>query len=300
LAGPPPDFSDPLLDALQRCPPPVYAVLEGAHVENAGQALRAAGLVAHPLYLEGDDTPDVDSGPHLVDLPNLYALERVRALAGDKPALVFWSWQEGRESLYRHLRTINLVEIPKEGDTSAFETVVFRHASPNVMASVVPLLSADQLSRLMGAASGICMDAPDFGGVRLVPRPADLPARPRGYLRFSPEQIEALEKVELAKSRARVFRFLKETAPGDCGTLGDENLRDTVLLAEASGNGFGIRSEHGHFLWAYLYLTTGGDVADTPEVRKAFDMERSGDPDRLVEQIFDAHVDALDDPRLGA
>ena len=68
-------------------------------------------------------------------------------MIGDKPATVFWSWQEGADALYRYLRTIGLIQIPARAarpGAPSHEAVVFRHADPNVMASILPLLDAAQ------------------------------------------------------------------------------------------------------------------------------------------------------------
>jgi hypothetical protein len=292
-----PDFSNPLLDALRQLPGPIFATVEGAHFNDATAELKEFGLSGLPLYLEGDSDADVASGPHLVAIRNAYALERLSAMIGDLPAAVFWSWQDGLNALYRHLRTINLIEIPNEDRAAgapSHETVVFRHADPNVMASILPLLDAAQFSRLIGNAAGLVMNAPERGGLKIAPRPENLPDPARGFLRLSDAQLKGLEAVELDKSRLRVARFLRETAPDETQALQESQMRDLVLAAEARGNELGLQSEHSHFLWAYMYVTTGGRSAEDRRIRAA--LTRTGvDPDRMMEKVFDAHIDALDD-----
>ena len=90
-----PGFSNPLLDALRQLPGEIFAVVEGAHFDDAPAELKARGLTGRPLYVEGEKDEDVASGPHLVRVRNLYALEKLLTMIGDKPAAVFWSWQQG-------------------------------------------------------------------------------------------------------------------------------------------------------------------------------------------------------------
>ena len=61
-----PDFSNPLLDALRQLPGEIFAVVEGAHFDDAPAELKKCGLAGRPLYLEGESDHDVASGPHLL------------------------------------------------------------------------------------------------------------------------------------------------------------------------------------------------------------------------------------------
>lgn len=54
-----------------------------------------------------------------------------------------------------------VVELPVR-----YELALLRHADPNVMAMLLPLLDASQVSRLFGRAAGLVIDSPDHGGLR--------------------------------------------------------------------------------------------------------------------------------------
>jgi hypothetical protein len=268
----PPDFSNPLLDTVRRLPAEIFAVVEGAHFDDAPAELKALGLAGRPLYLEGEKDSDVASGPHLVPIRNLYAFEKLGAMIGNKPAAVFWSWQHGAETLYRHLRTINLVEIPRENaggpGASAYEAVVFRHADPNVLASILPLLDASQFSRLLGAAAGIVMDATDFGGVKIAPRPDNLPASPHGFLRFSKDQIAVIRQRGGERSHRRIARYLREVAPDPTDKMSDAEIHAAVLKSEKTGKEIGLHSEQAFGKWSYLNIITGGRILEQDGVRR--------------------------------
>lgn len=166
-----------LSDTLRRTPRDVFAVVDGAHFDDLPSEIRAFGLTSRALYHDAADAAGIAAGPHLVPVPDDTAIDNVVAFVGDRPAAVFWSWPDGEDALYRHLRKLNRVEIPL--DTGAygpeeFEPVLFRHADPNVLAAVLPILELEQFGELLGAARGLVMVAPDLGGLKIVPRPKEL------------------------------------------------------------------------------------------------------------------------------
>ena len=160
-----------LPSAIVALPPQRYAVLDGAQFDGLADALAAHGLVAQPLYLEGADPAAVASGPHLLHLASRAALERVLELIGDRPAAVFWSWDLGTESLYRHLRTLNVAQIARVHTPSGpddYQTVLFRHWDPNVLAVMLAVMTPDQQRSLLGDSAGITFFAPKVGAIRTV------------------------------------------------------------------------------------------------------------------------------------
>ena len=174
---------------------------DAAHFDNLQDLLTKAGLPFHPLYLdEKDPAPGAEiAGPHLVELPTRASARKLIALADDKPAIVWWVWPEHGDAttteIYRHLRRLNVVEIPSDRfdadehppaatdiglinqvdhghehapqppKTESYDLVIFRHADPNAIAMLLPLLDAPQVSRLFGDAMGIVVDT-EFESVR--------------------------------------------------------------------------------------------------------------------------------------
>ena len=108
---------------------------------------------------------------------------------------MFWSCPAGEEALYQHLRRLNEVLFPRRHhDETGFsdagepdviepaglthERLLFRHWDPRVLASVAPLLDADQSARLLGPGQGCALDAGYGRGVSTIMRPSRLPDAP--------------------------------------------------------------------------------------------------------------------------
>ena len=298
-----------------------FAVMDGAHFDDLQGRLNAAGLSFEPLYVDDGKRNLQADGPHLVPLTDHGAIKRVVDLARGKPAVVWWVWpDEGGETqanLVRHLRSVNMVEIPVDrydapqesdaesgdanlrerrhnegmGQPARYELVVFRHADPNVLAMILPLLDAAQVSRLFGRAVGIVLDAPDHGGLRTFVRPAQLPDTPKGWLWIRPEQYEGLRDARMAESRLRRLKYLRKHLPQPLAGKDDNELAKLVLQSEISGKQLGLSSEQAYARWAYLLLMTDGRAASTPE---AIAFIKSGaDPDARVKALITHTANAL-------
>lgn len=190
---------------------PLFAVLDGAQFDNLPDDLMLSGLSHSPLYIDdGGQGPEFErAAPQLVpvdrqrgddgaQLPRPDALDALMGVVGDRAAIVFWACEGRPGLLFRHLRTINMVRIPRqetmlEGDEDGlvgqmesltdsvepiaevgevetadgpassegdFELAIFRHADANVMAQVLPSLDGSGFARLFGPASAILF-APD-------------------------------------------------------------------------------------------------------------------------------------------
>jgi len=286
-----------LAAAVDRLPPPRFAVLDGGLFDDLPGDLARQGIACRSLFRPHAD-PEVGlAGPWLVAL----AEERIRAhverLAAERPCAVFWSCAAGEPALWRHLRTVNQVLIPAEeapesGRRPPSERVLFRHWDPNVLASVLPLLDPAQFARVLGPAQAMAMHAPDYGGIRRVPRPPDLPAPPRGPLRLSPAQMEELRAAMVHASRLRIARFLKGRMPPDAVGITDEFLWRATLASERSAAELGIRTEQGRARWAYVMVLSGGKAATLPEVR-GFVRSGEASPDRQVRALIQHTADAL-------
>jgi Domain of unknown function (DUF4123) len=164
---PPPD----LIEAIGALPPERYAVVDGARFRDLPRDLKAALLSSRPLYLEGADVAALAAGPHLVRLKNYEEASRLLRLVGDRPAAVFWSWPGEPEGLYRHLRRLNVVNVARvhapvgPGD---YETLLFRHADPNVLGIMVEVMDPAQRRELMGQSPGLAYFAPKIGTTKIL------------------------------------------------------------------------------------------------------------------------------------
>lgn len=276
-----------LLDAVTSLLPAHFAVIDGAHFDDLPGALAAARLPVIPLYLEASDGPGVAAGPHLVPADSSDAAQRLMDIAGDLPALVFWSWPGTTETLRRHLRGINLAEIP-ENDGAGYEAVLFRHWDPNVLAVTLPVLTREQQSRFLGQANGLAYDANEHGGVVLAGRPDGLPPpRTSELLRFSPEQMAGITEGRMVASFRRIAAYLREVAPEHTARMDDSTLLRQISRFEVEAQGLGLTTEQDIGRWAFLQVMTGCRLATDPLMREAFRVPDYGDtPSYCLDRLF--------------
>ncbi|AUH33594.1 DUF4123 domain-containing protein [Paracoccus tegillarcae] len=203
--------------ALDQKSAPVFAVLDGAQFDNLPQELLLGDFVSRPLYLDrGENNPEqIITAPHMVWLderPEKVAgrapkdtIPALMALIAGRPAAVFWQCPDGAVALYRHLRRINLVYLPRaalaEADRLAtandFEPALLRHADANVVAQFMPSACLQDVARMFGPASAIVAAADHVWSCShaylMAPRPERLPRAIDGIWRISPETMEAIE-----------------------------------------------------------------------------------------------------------
>jgi hypothetical protein len=272
--------SDALMAAAVAMPGDVYAVIDGGRFDDIDQALAKAGLAGRALYLEGADPATRAAAGYLVALLEQSDLRAVVELAGGREALVLWSWPAGFMALYRHLRTLNLVEMPTrahsaspaaDGDLSApqdHETVLFRHWDPKVLAAVLPLLAIEQQARFFRASQGVVVHA--HGQSTVFRAPLQAPDRTGGRLRFSPAQMQGLQAARAATMALRVETYLREFLPDHCAALNQRDLIEFCRTTVAEGISLGIEQEGAHCRWAYLQLSTHRRMLELPGLPAMF------------------------------
>ncbi|WP_157968939.1 DUF4123 domain-containing protein [Tropicimonas sp. IMCC34011] len=292
-----------MLDLLRRLPGHLFAVVDGALAPGA--PLHLSDLDPRPLYLGGSGTASMMSGPHLVNCPTGHALDLVRQ-AIPPEAIVWWSFPgesaaSAEETAFRHIRGLGMVEIPRNrpdagartraGGAEGYEAVLFRHADPNVLVHLLPVMTPAQAARLLGEALAINFDATRNGGLRHAARPSDLPPAPTGLLRLELPQYNALTNARLHASHVRIAAYLAKHRLEGMEHLDEAALLDIAKRSDASGRPLGLKSEKAHSRWAYLMMMTGGQVAEDDTAR---DFVRSGpDPERRVRQLIDEAAAAI-------
>lgn len=213
--------------ALDHKAAPVFAVLDGAQFDNLPQELMLGDFVSRPLYLDrGDNNPEqIITAPHMVWLDERpekitgrspkETIPALMTLIANRPAAVFWQCPAGAEALYKHLRGINMVYLPRDGLAEAdrlatandFEPALLRHADANVIAQLVPSACPQDLARMFGPASTIVASADqawsNSHGYLAAPRPERLPRAIDGIWRISPVTIEAMEQYREACLRKK-------------------------------------------------------------------------------------------------
>lgn len=173
-------------------------------------------------------------------------------MAGRVSQLRYWSCSAGPEALYRHLRTLNEVLLPLEDRedatvekprASGYERVLFRHWDPNVLGATLPILTRAQFTRFLGPADGLAFNGPDYGGVRRVRKPDNMPDAAIGPLKLEPDQIERLKAAMLHSSRLRIARFLKKNMPPHFTGIDDDFVWGATLASELTADELGIQTE---------------------------------------------------------
>ncbi len=289
---------DPILDLLDFDDAQIFAVVDGAMVEDLPKVLADYNLSARPLYYDHQNHFANVSGPHLIHCPDESVIVTVRR-AFPANGVVWWVWADADEShakaaIFRHLRGLGMAEIP-EGypnpprPRAPMERVLFRHADARVMARVLPVLEPDQRARLFGKAGALVLDV--GGSLRRALVPAGLPLAPPGFLRLTAEQMDAIGQSQLADSHKRIAAYLRKHIPEGFDQPDDLTLAAIVNQSDKVGRDLGVRSEKAHARWAYLMMLSNGDVGQMPDVRKK--LLDAPSADLAVKELMDGTLIAL-------
>ncbi len=249
------------LDAkLATWPDPIFVVIDGAHFDDVARMLRHADLPARSLFLEHRNPAVVAAGPFLAPLARS-KLAALLAVQGIEAACVFWTGDVAEPVLFRHLRSLNMAEIPSPD--GAPEMVLFRHWAPAVLAMLLPVLPPAQRARLFGPMRRLAFyDRLTGAALQAEPR-ADWPAPPRGFLRLSGAQMAQVGEAMAARSRLAIAAFLRGAAPQHTAGLDEACLLHAITQSEVSGRALGLRTERGLGRWAYLMLVSQGTIAES-------------------------------------
>jgi hypothetical protein len=281
-----------------------------ADAATGGQDPVAADTEAALSTIDGEASQDSGSETAMSADP-IQQLERIVSISNDLPAAVFWIGHAGltEAHLWRHLRTLNVVLIPKgygedepeplEEGGETHDAVMFRHADGNVLAEVLPVLNAAQFSRAFGPANALMFlapdhPAPDGSTLRRAVLPNDAPPAPPGMLKLSMDQMMGIEVARLASSRRETMSYLRRQFPRESAKIDDETLYADVSEYERRGYALGLTTMTAHLLFAWLAFTGASAVLETGEF--AADVRESGaDPNEAIESVFDGMLEARHD-----
>lgn len=244
-------------------------------------------------------------------------LDRLFDLVEERPAVVFWQCEAGAEVLYRHLRTINMVLYPtaagkselkdyerspyaaaakdsEDYDDLDFDRVIFRHADANVMAQIVPCVTAKTYARLLGPANwSVFVPDDDWSetAVFLGPRSTLSPSDP-GPLALQLAEVNAIEAFRQDKAWFRRVRYLRETTPDETKTASDGELLDYIKVCTDLGHQIGLKSEGAQCRWSYLMLVTRGAIARSNDV-VSYIRQGGSSPDEQIQLLFKSTIQSL-------
>ncbi|MFF2321974.1 hypothetical protein ACFVTJ_13050 [Agrobacterium sp. NPDC058088] len=246
-------------------------------------------------------------------------LRKIVLLSQGKPAVVFWSGENdlASERLYRHLRGLNRIFVPKtwrgpdvsdellrsekaspaaEGDLSAsesgtfaaYEPFIFRHADANVMMQIIPVLDEAQLSHLFGPATQLLF-APghEWGGGVKRARMAVSSDRPLGEpILMSQDMMASVSETRDQASRHKISGYLERNAGDHLKGMGEEERDIWIRSHIREARSLGVRSEAGLGRWCYLQAITGGRLTQQPGVTDYMTGGGEGTPDEKVRLLL--------------
>lgn len=304
------------LHALTLPSEPIFAILDGAQFDNLPHELMMGGYISRTLYLDrGDNNPSqIVTAPHMVWLDERLENPLARGpqetipdlleLIANRPAAVFWQSPDGADALYKHLRGINMVIIPRDfappdneepsgeeilGDHGTNMTVLFRHADANVIAQTLPSLNASEMSRFFGPASTVLFKPhADWSAGQewiVCTKPENLPVASHGLLKLSAETLQRIQDSRSGDPIHMTADYLRRTLPANFQNLSDEQLERFARESRQSGEELGLRSLGAHQRWAFLMAVTNGRIAQDGNIRD-FISSGAETPDHQVRELM--------------
>jgi len=302
--GDPAEATANLCKRFSRMPHPIFAVMDGAHFDDLQSEMGRKNIPCRSLFLGAGRETELN-GPWLVSLPDEDVENYVAGLAAERPCSVFWSCPDGEDVLYRHLRSLNEVLIPKSAlpeDVSKasviaakdYARVLFRHYDPNVLGGVVPSINDAQFARFIGPAQEVVWYAPDYGGRRSAIKEDGLPDAPRGPLKLEEANIKEIERRRDEALRRWRVAYLKDCAPTQSARKSDAELAQFVLDEERKITAYGVQGQDKIAMWTFMQITSPTDLNKQEVIRRVLSTkELKTTPDERVGHLFDLRTHLL-------
>jgi hypothetical protein len=104
-----------LLAVMHGWPRPVFVTIDGALLPDVPGLTAKADIFPRPLFIEHDGAATVQAGPWFAALDKRH-LTNLMQIEGIETAAVFWGGAIEEMAVFRHLRSINLVDVPRPAD----------------------------------------------------------------------------------------------------------------------------------------------------------------------------------------
>lgn len=248
--------------------------------DELAERMNAAAAAGDPSGGGPSSVDDVENAP-----ATIARLDRILGVAEGGPGPVFWAGDSSltEDILYRHLRRLNKVlvpkargggeeanemaaaaadaeEIPAPEASGAYELAIFRHADANVMAQVVPALNPTQLSRLFGPCRQLlCEPAEEWGkGAIRASKPEDAPEPPTGPLRWEAETVRAIGDRRAVPFEHRLMDTLRGKYPDRDFGPDDEFYEAVHEQRQFAQYRFGVSADQ-HFVDYFELISTHGE-----------------------------------------
>ena len=296
---------------------PIYAVLDGAKFDNLPELLFDNDFAYKPLYRDmGSELRDIErTTPQFVrfdkwdywenELSPAQRLERLLDVIDDLSAAVFWAYDGEPKTLFKHLRTINNIMIPRDadtppmpdpldpdgetfGNTTTHQQVLFRHADANVMAQVLPCLSDPQITRIMGPADGVIF-APDpewasGEDIMTVTNPKDT-YNSTHPLKLNNPDMDGIEKRRLISLKYSTRRFLRKKFPDHVKHLNDQELYKQINDLDDQAESFDLDE----YEYAEKYIISMLLIGNNSDQKAAFHekLKNNFNRDMEISHLYD-------------
>ncbi|MFD1747382.1 hypothetical protein ACFSE1_18070 [Rhizobium helianthi] len=298
--------------AVVSTPPP------GEPDELSDEALRKQAALLSEQMVSALQAGDQTAGGMLPEAASpdpeqtMSRLKHLLAFCDDASAIVFWIGDASltEEVLYRHLRSINKIIIPSASETANFsrkipetnediageerepteavgkteELVVFRHADPDVMMQILPVLDLDQAVRLFGPADQIVFGPAAIwgGGVKRARRPSDAVSKAR-WLHLTGRNLSDIRDTRVLAARYRRIAVFRRSAPHLLEGMNDRQALAFMERHEAQAREIGLKTERGFFQWTYLMSASNDEFIRSPEIGAYI---KTGNPDARLDDIM--------------
>lgn len=288
--------------AIAKASAPLYAVLDGAQFDDLPGLLFDHDFKHKPLYMDmgSEDKEVAKTAPQFVRFDkwdywenDLTPAQRAESLIDilELPAsAVFWASHAEPKLLFRHLRTINYIMIPRDadtpplpdpldpdaapdGNTATHQRVLFRHADANVIAQVVPELGEHRLPRFFGPADSIICKPDAEWGMGEEVLTLESPGgewNAKQMVTLSERTMARIEVRRVEILRFNVGEFLRDMLPDETDNMSDKDVYDYVIRTEASAEDIGISSMDGLSMWAYLSMRSHEASLTDKKLREYF------------------------------
>ena len=178
-------------------------------------------------------------------------------------------------------------------DDEKQSSVIFRHADGNVLATVLPVFTPEQLVHFFGPATDLYFLAPSLPSERGNPirhahLPENLASNPqRGQLQLAFSQMREIEQFQQKLSVFKTIEFLHKMAPSIAREIGSKALFDNTTVWVQQALNLGIKSRAGVKKWSYLQMLTKGTMLNLSEVTALFKLDyRPYTADDIVDQLL--------------
>lgn len=241
------------------------ALLDGALYDGLPGLMHAHGLRGRGLFIGAEHREIVAAGPALITLDKPETCDRLIALMGMARAPLIWSWPEGEQALFDHLRRHTHVEVPDDdlwpSPDPHYVQVLFRHWDADVMALNLQVMTPYQKRRMVPSGTAVTVISDLYGGLQRFtsdtgPLPPPLPLA-RRLMRFEQDQMDRMDDLIAASYHPEVLADLKDLFPPGTELPPERALKRAVEDGDWLAGDWGI-TDHGGVVFLCFWLLAFG------------------------------------------